>query len=64
MFRFTIRDGLWLTALVVLGAGCHSNTRINSKTRIILQGADRVDKHAKEIEQAAEVPAPRPADSN
>ena len=48
--RFTIRDLLWLTVVVAL-VGCRDR-----KSEIIRQGIKDVDKHAKEIEQAAKSP--------
>jgi hypothetical protein len=50
MFRFTIRDVLWLMVVVgFLGCDAKSNWRV----RTIIHGAEATDKHAKEIEEAA-----------
>jgi hypothetical protein len=53
MFRFTIRDVLWLTVVVaVVTFGCDRKT--SRKIKAIRSGAEAVDQHANEVEQAAE----------
>jgi hypothetical protein len=53
MFRFTIRDVLWLTVVAgVVAFGC--GRKFNSKIETARQGAENVEQHAKEIEQASQ----------
>ena len=51
MFRFTIRDVLWLTVVVGMALGCGRTQR---KIETIRQGADDPSDHVAAIEQAAE----------
>jgi hypothetical protein len=50
MFRFMIRDVLWLTVVVALAVGCG---RTRQKIETIRQGVDDVAKHAAATEDAA-----------
>lgn len=54
MFVFTIRNAIWLMVFVIAiaGAGCGRRTR--KKIETVRQGVEDVDKHAKEIEKAAQ----------
>ena len=53
MFRFTIRDVLWLTMVVAMGCG-----EINHKISVLKQGQRDVKQHASEIDRAVQMTDP------
>ena len=54
MFRFTIRDVLWLTALAAVGAGWWANAKRMSAENLVLQ--EKLEKC--EVERSSRPPKP------
>jgi hypothetical protein len=52
MFRFTIRDVLWLTVVVAMATGCGCCGTCG-KVEILSHGAKAVDQHSKDINEAS-----------